>query len=326
MGGSRYVLRKVWQALTTLVFIMCFNFFLFRVAPGDPVRLFTRRSGVHLTPEALQSYRHDLGLDLPIYRQFGKYVVDTLHGRLGDSFLYEGTTVAHVFLRFLWPTLLLVGTATVLMTIIGIYLGIRGGWARGGKLDLASMGGSLVLYSMPDFWLAMMLLILFSTTLGWFPSGGRVALNAGYSGVTHFVDVLNHLFLPCITLTLGYLGEYYLIMRSSLLDVMGEEYITTVRAKGVREGKVLWGHAVRNALLPTISEIALGFGFIIGGAITVELVFSYPGLGLLTFSAIEAKDFQLLQGLFLFSSLAVLVSNLIADLLYSWFDPRVREA
>ena len=129
-----------------------------------------------------------------------------------------------------------------------------------------------------------------------------------------------------LTLTLGYIGEYYLLMRSSLLDVLGEEYITTVRAKGVREDRVLWRHAVRNALLPTVSFIALSFGFVIGGALTVELVFSYPGLGLLTIEALDSQDFLLLQGLFLFFSLAVLVANLVADLLYGWIDPRVREA
>ncbi len=132
--------------------------------------------------------------------------------------------------------------------------------------------------------------------------------------------------LPVVTLTVAYVGEYYLVMRSSLLDVMGEEYITTVRAKGIREGKVLWRHAVRNAMLPTISVIALSLGFVVGGAIVVEVVFSYPGLGLLTFQALDSQDFLMLQGLFLFFTLAVLVSNLVADLLYSWFDPRVREA
>ena len=134
------------------------------------------------------------------------------------------------------------------------------------------------------------------------------------------------MFLPVVTLTVAYVGEYYLVMRSSLLDVMGEDYITTVRAKGIREGRVLWRHAVRNAMLPTISVIALSLGFVLGGAIVVELVFSYPGLGLLTFQALDSQDFLMLQGLFLFFTLAILVSNLVADLLYSWFDPRVREA
>jgi peptide/nickel transport system permease protein len=231
-----------------------------------------------------------------------------------------------VFLRFLWPTVLLVGTATILMMVIGLYMGIRGGWSRGSRFDNGSMGASLLFYSMPDFWLAMMLLIVFSTTLGWFPSGGYSTPNADLTGMAHIVDVANHMFLPVVTLTIAYVGEYYLVMRSSLLDVMGEEYITTVRAKGIREGKVLWQHAVRNAMLPTISVIALSLGFVIGGAIVVEVVFSYPGLGLLTFQALDSQDFLMLQGLFLFFTLAILVSNLIADLLYSWFDPRVREA
>lgn len=325
MGGRRYFLKKLSQAFFTLIFVLCFNFFLFRIMPSDPVRLLAKEKGVHLTAKTQAALVHDLGLDLPLPTQFVHYMNDIAHARLGYSFIFPGQTVTSVFLRFLWPTLILVGTATVLMTIIGLYMGIRGGWERGGFFDLSSMGSSLVLYSMPDFWLAMMLLVLFSTALGWFPSGGYSSPGVAMSSAGHIVDVANHMFLPCMTLTLGYLGEYYLVMRSSLLDVIGEEYITTVRAKGVREGRVLWGHAVRNALLPTISQIALGFGFVITGAITVELVFSYPGLGLLTIQAIDAQDFLLLQGMFLFFSIAVLVSNLAADLLYSYFDPRVRE-
>ena len=326
MGDRRYVARKVLQAFFTLIFVLCFDFFLFRVMPGDPVRLLAKAKGIHLTPAAQAAMIHDLGLDLPMPVQFLHYLNDMVHGRLGSSFIYPNQSVMSVFLKFLWPTVLLVGTATVLMTVIGLYLGIRGGWKRGSRLDTSSMASSLVLYSMPDFWLAMMLLIVFSTALGWFPSGGYSSPGVELNGFQHVIDVLNHMFLPCLTLTLGYLGEYYLVMRSSLLDVLGEDYITTVRAKGIRENDVLWGHAVRNALLPTISQIALGFGFVIAGAITVELVFSYPGLGLLTIQAVEAQDFFLLQGLFLFFSIAVLLSNLVADLLYSHFDPRVQEA
>ena len=326
MGGWRYVGRKVAQAFLTLLFVLSFNFFLFRVMPSDPVRLLTKQKGVKLSPEAQAALVHDLGLDKPLPAQFVQYVGDTLHGDLGMSFLYQGQTVMEVFLHFLWPTVLLVGTATVLMTVIGIYMGIRGGWNRGGRFDLGSMGTSLTFYSMPDFWLAMMLLIVFSTALGWFPSGGYETPDFQGGTLAHVFDVANHLFLPVLTLTIGYLGEYYLVMRSSLLDVMGEDYITTVRAKGVREDRVLWRHAVRNAMLPTISQIALGFGFVIGGAVTVELVFSYPGLGKLTIDALDAQDYVLLQGLFLFFTLAVLISNLLADILYSWFDPRVKEA
>ena len=326
MGGWRYVARKIAQALFTLIFVLTFNFFLFRIMPGDPVRLLTKQRGIQLSKQAQAALAHDLGLDKPLPAQFAQYVGDTVRGDLGYSFLYQGQTVTQVFLGRVWPTVLLVGTATVFMTIIGIYMGIRGGWNRGSRFDTTSMGAGLTFYSMPDFWLAMMLLILFSTTLGWFPSGGFSTPGVPSSTFAHVVDIANHMFLPAFTLIVGYLGEYYLVMRSSLLDVMGEDYITTVRAKGVREDRVLWRHAVRNAMLPTISQIALGFGFVIGGAVTVELVFSYPGLGLLTIEALEGQDYLLLQGLFLFFSIAVLVSNLIADLLYSWFDPRVRVA
>jgi peptide/nickel transport system permease protein len=188
------------------------------------------------------------------------------------------------------------------------------------------MGISLVLYSMPEFWLGMMLLVLLATTLGAFPQGGFQSTQSGITGMSKVVDIVNHMFLPTLTLTLAYLGEYYLLMRSSLLEVLGEEYVTTARAKGIGEQKVLWHHAVRNALLPTVTLVALSFGFVIGGAVTVELVFSYPGLGLLTFEALDTQDYALLQGMFLFFSLAVIVANLVADLLYSYLDPRVREA
>lgn len=325
MQGWRYVLSKIGQALATLVFVLAFNFFLFRVMPGDPVRLLARAQGLELSREAIRDLIADLGLNKPMLAQFWDYLGDTLRGNFGDSFIY-GEPVTTIFGRFMWPTILLVGVATVLMTVIGLFLGVRGGWNRGSKTDLASMGISLVLYSMPEFWLGMMLLVLFATTLGWFPQGGFQSTQSGITGLDKVVDILNHMFLPLITLTLAYIGEYYLLMRSSLLDVLGEEYITAARAKGIRESQVLWRHAVRNALLPTVTLLALSFGFVIGGAITVELVFSYPGLGLLTFEALEAQDYALLQGMFLFFSAAVIVANLVADILYSYLDPRVREA
>jgi peptide/nickel transport system permease protein len=325
MGSRRYLLRKIGQALITMVFVVAFNFFLFRVMPADPVKLLTKTQGLKLSESDRAALIADLGLDKPLPAQFVEYVNDLLHGRLGESFIYPGQSVSSVILRFLWPTLLLVGLATLLMTVVGLYMGIRGGWNRGSKGDLSSMGFSLVFYSMPEWWLGLMLLVVFATILGWFPQGGFQSTDV-QTGMAHVVDVLNHMFLPMLTLTLAYLGEYYIVMRSSLLEVLGEDYITTIRAKGVREHDVLWRHAVRNALLPTVALVALGFGFVIGGAVTVELVFSYPGLGLLTFQALEAQDFALLQGLFIFFSLAVVLANLLADLIYGWLDPRVREA
>jgi peptide/nickel transport system permease protein len=319
------VLSKVAAAIATLFFVVTFNFFLFRVMPGDPVRLLARAQGLELSQQAQLELIEDLGLNEPLFAQYVNYLGDLLRGDFGESFIY-GEPVTTVIARFLWPTVLLVGTATVLMTLIGLFLGIRGGWNRGSKSDLASMGFSLVLYSMPEFWLGMMLLVLFATTLGWFPQGGYQSVQTDVTGFANVVDVLNHLFLPMITLTLAYIGEYYLLMRSSLLEVLGEEYIIAARAKGILENQVLWRHAVRNALLPTVTLVALSFGFVLGGAVTVEVVFSYPGLGLLTFEALDFQDFALLQALFLLSSTAVIVANLGADLLYARLDPRVREA
>ncbi len=328
MGKRRYVLRKLVQAFITLVAILIFNFFLFRVwSPGDPVSFLTRGQGANISPSERQDLIEEYGLDQSTAGQFVEYLKDTATLKLGASSFYQGEPVMSVFLRFLWPTLLLVGLSTVFSMIIGIWMGIRSGWRRGSTFDRTSMIGSLVLYSMPEFWLGMLLLLLFSSTLGWFPVGGRISTNASdLSAVGYTLDVANHLFLPVLTLTLAFIGEFYLVMRSSLLDVLGEDYITTARAKGVTERRVLKHHAVRNALLPTVTLVALSFGYVIGGAITVEVVFSYQGLGLLTYTSILAKDYWVLQGLFLFFTLAVIVFNLIADFTYAYLDPRVREA
>jgi peptide/nickel transport system permease protein len=327
MATRRYLLRKIAQVLVTMIFILMFNFFLFRVMPGNPVTLLARSTGARLTPAAQRELIHDLGLDQPLVGQFLTYIKDTLTGNFGKStIVYPGDTVGGIFLEFARPTLILVGISTILSTIFGVLMGIYAGWRRGSRYDLGSMGLNLVLYAMPEWWLGLLLLIFLAGGLHLFPSGGAQSVTQNLTGLPHFVDLLNHLFLPCLTLALAFLGEYYLLMRSSLLDVLGEEYITLARAKGLREKMVLWRHAVRNALLPTVTLVALNFGFVIGGAITVEVVFSYPGLGKLTFEALQAKDFPLLQGMFLFFSLAVIVANFVADLLYVYLDPRVREA
>ncbi len=328
MGTRRYVLNKIVQAAVTLFAIMIFNFFLFRVwSPGDPVSFLMRSQGAQLTATERNELIHEYGLDKSTWGQLTEYIKDTFQGKLGVSSFYQGEPVMSVFTRFLWPTLLLVGISTVFSMILGIWMGIRSGWRRGSFFDRSSMITSLVLYSMPEFWLGMLLLLLFSAELHWFPVGGRISTNASdLSTMGYILDVANHLFLPVLTLTLAYVGEFYLVMRSSLLDVLGEDYITTARAKGVPERLVLNRHAVRNALLPTVTLVALSFGYVIGGAITVEVVFSYQGLGLLTYTAIVGKDYWLLQGLFLFFSAAVIVFNLASDLIYAYLDPRVRNA
>jgi peptide/nickel transport system permease protein len=311
----------VLHALATLAFVLAFNFVLFR-AIGDPVKLLTRTS-VHLDPEEQQALREEFGIDDPLPQQFVNYLGDSLRGEFGYSFI-SGRPVLTVVQEKVWPTVLLVGVATILSTVIGILIGIKGAWRRGSAFDTGSLLGSLTLYSMPEGWLGMILLISFAGTLGWFPAGGIESTDR-LTGLAQVLDVAKHLVLPCLTLTLGYIGEFAIIMRSSLLEVMGEEFVQTARAKGVRDKDVRRRHAVPNALLPTFTLAFYSVGFILGGAVIVEEVFSWPGLGQLTYAAIEGNDYPVIQAVFLLSSAAVILFNLLADLLYGYLDPRVKE-
>ena len=274
----------------------------------------------------IDDVKQELGLDRPLTTQFVDYVGDTLSGELGVSYRYS-QPVTDVIGNAIWPTVLLLGIATLGAVTIGIALGIYSGWRRGKKADTASLGFSLVTYAMPEFWLGMLLLLLFAVTLGIFPTSFMSTPGETYdSFIAQALDTLEHLFLPSLTLVLALLGEYALIMRSSVIEVMNEDYVTTARAKGMREALVLRRHVVPNALLPVVTLAALNVGFILSGAITVEAVFSWPGLGLLTYDAINANDYPLLQGLFLLFSAAVIFANLVADILLGILDPRVGRA
>jgi len=318
-----YLLRKVAGALVTLIFVLAFNFLLFRVLPGNPAQILARNK--LLPQEAVEQLEVDFGLDEPLISQFGLYIEDTLTGNFGISYTFR-EPVSGLIAERVWPTVLLIGVSTIGATIIGLLIGIYGAWRRGSGFDISSLGFSLVFYAMPEFWLGILLLIGLGAGLGWFPIGGIETPGANFTGLSAAADVLNHLFLPALTLILALIGEYALVMRSSLLDVMGEDYLTTARAKGLREGLVLRKHAVPNALLPTVTLVALNLGFVVSGAITVETVYSWPGLGLLTYDAIRAPDYPLMQGLFLLFTAAIIFANLAADLIYGYLDPRVRNA
>lgn len=323
--GTRYVTGKVAGALGSLAFMLVFNFFLFRVLPGDPVRTLARNRLV--SEKQMDELTRTLGLDQPLPQQFLTYLQNTFTGELGLSFKYR-VPVAELIADRFWPTLLLVGTGTLLATTIGLWMGIRSAWNRGSRFDKASTGTSLTLYAMPEWWFGLLLMSVFAVGIGpipgIFPTGGMVSPGVDPTSLEGVLDIAWHLTLPVVTLTAAYLAEYSLIMRSSLLDEMGEDYLTTARAKGLRDVAVRNKHAVPNALLPATTLIALNLGFVVAGAITIETVFSIPGLGLLTTEALEVPDFPLLQGTFLFFSAAVIVANLVANLLYAFLDPRVR--
>jgi peptide/nickel transport system permease protein len=324
-AAHRRIGGKLIGAVLSLAFVLVFNFFLFRVLPGDPAKNLTRN---RLIPaEQVEALRESFGLGKPLSHQFATYVRDILSGDLGISYKFR-RPVSDVIAERIGPTVLLVGLSTILSTVIGLYIGIRGAWRRGSVFDRMSLGASLTLYAMPEFWLGIMLLILFGVGVGplpgLFPTGGMSTPGTDMTSLAGVLDVAMHLFLPCLTLTLAYLAEYALVMRSSLLDELGEDYLVTARAKGLRDALVLRRHAVPNALLPTTTLIFLNLGFIVSGAITIETVYSWPGLGLLAYEALRTPDYPLLQGVFLLFSAAVIVANVLADLLYSYLDPRVR--
>lgn len=324
-----YLIGKILQAFVTLLFVISFNFFLFRVVPGDPAALLLR--GTHaFNPDNVATLERELGLDKPLPEQFVVYLKNTATLNFGESFFLRGAPVWGVISDKIWPTVLLVGSAAIASAVFGLIIGIYGGWKRGSAFDVGSLGVTLFAYAMPEFWFGILILMAFAGGVGpfpaIFPTGGYESPASGLSGFSHAVDVLNHMVLPFFVLTVAYLGEYAIIMRNSLIDVMGDDFIQTARAKGVREKQVLWRHAVPNAMLPTLTLTLLSIGFVFSGAITIEYVFSWPGLGWLTVQAINANDYALLQGLFLLASGAVIVANLLADVLYSYLDPRVRAA
>src|SRR5262245_17883083 len=317
---ARFVVGRVLGALATLVFVLVVNFFLFRVISDDPVGKLFR--GRNLTAEQIQAKREQFNLDGSQFQQFVAYVKQTLHGNLGGSIL-SGRPVTTEIREAIWPTIMLVGTSTVLSMLIGIVFGIYAGWRRRSKFDAGATTFSMFTYSVPDFWLGMLLLSLFAVQLGWFPTGGFEDAGSTKTGLAAFLDQLHHMFLPALTLTLAYIGEYMIVMRSSLIDTLNEDYLQLARAKGLRDAMVRRKHAVPNALLPVVSLSALNFGYILSGAIAVEAIYSWPGLGQASIEAIRGPDYAMLQGLFLLFSATMIFANLVVDLTYGWLDPRV---
>jgi peptide/nickel transport system permease protein len=320
-----YLARRLGSAFVTIVLIALINFLLFRAMPGSPERVILRGTP-NVTPEILQAARERWGLDKPVFPdQFVRYVTSTVQGDLGYSFIARGRPVVDVLAQRIWPTVILFGLGEVLAIVIGLLLGAYSGWRRGGPIDFIGNGVSLILYSTPYFLLGMALLLIFATTLHWFPTFGMLQNGAQYPGLwERFLDFIAHLTLPLATVALGLIGQYAIVMRSSIVETLSEDYVQTARAMGLREGRVLSRHALPNAMLPTVSLIAINLGYVVAGAITVEVVFNWPGLGTLAVEALTARDYPVLQGVFLLLGVSVVLANLAADLIYGALDPRVR--
>lgn len=330
-----YLLRKLFFALLTLAVVVVFNFFLFRILPGDPVKLLFRNP--RLTREAQETIRVQFGLDKPVWvdtdklskgdisgaldSQFTAYIRNLFQGNLGFSFANR-ESVNELLAERVWRTVILVFTGETLAILIGMGVGLIAAWRRGTWVDSAALGAGLVAWSMPTFFLGIILLVLARGTL---PTGGMVTPGLAEEGsVEYWLDVARHLILPTITLAIGSASSFLLIMRSSVVEVLAEDYILTAKAKGLSNIHILRTHALKNAMLPMVTIIALSLGYVVGGAIQVETVFSWPGIGRLIYDSVAKQDYPVLQGAFLLLAVSVILANFAADILYSVLDPRVK--
>jgi peptide/nickel transport system permease protein len=320
--NARWLAGKLAAALVTLAFVLVFNFFLFRVM-GDPTSQLARFPRAE--PEEIQKLRESYGLDKPLLTgQFVDYVGDTLSLDLGISQRTRRPVWTEIKEALPW-TLLLVGTGTLLATVIGAWMGVIAATRRGRPADHGLLGFSLFTYAAPEYWIGIILILVFAVWLPILPAGQQVTPGVEFSSfLSEALDVAEHLVLPVTAMTLMLLGQYFLIMRSSMVDVLTEDFITVKRATGLPWERVVRRHAVPNALLPLVTLSAIYFGLVVSGSITIETIFSWPGLGELNFQAINDKDFPVLQGTFLVFSVGVIVANLLADCLYFVLDPRVQ--
>ena len=319
--NTRWLIGKVGAAVLTLVFVLVFNFFLFR-AVGDPTEQLVRLP--QSTPEEIAELRAEYGLDKPLMSQFTDYLGDTFTGELGISQRTREPVWDEIKRAIPW-TLLLVGVGTLIATILGAWMGVKAATKRGTRSDDSLLSFNLFTYAAPEYWVGIILILVFAVAIPIFPAGQQVTPGVEFSSwFAEAADVLDHLVLPVTAMTFLLLGQYFLIMRSSMVEVLTEDFVTVKRATGLPWNRVVSKHAVPNALLPVVTIAAIQFGAVAGGAVTIEALFSWPGLGELSYDAIGDKDFPILQGTFLVFSFAVIFANLIADCLYFFLDPRVQ--
>jgi len=313
-----YFLQRLIRGLVTFWFAVTVTFFLVRLLPGDPV-LAVAAPG--MTEEIRQTQLQQFGLDRPLLVQYFAYLRELVQGNLGVSFL-RSQPVSQVLMERLPWTLLLTGSALLLTVILGVPLGVLAATRARGWVDQVVQITGVVGQSLFVPSLGILLLYTLGLMLGWFPIGG--AVKSGLTGFSYYLSVLHHLILPCFTLVLAQLASYVLTLRATLIEALGEEYCDLARAKGTRENKVIWKHALRNALLPTTTLIGLQIGFLVGGAVLTETIYAYPGVGRAIYEAVGQLDFPVLQGAFVLLAATVVIANLVTDIAYGFLDPRVR--
>jgi peptide/nickel transport system permease protein len=314
-------ISRIAQLVAVILAIATFNFVLVRAAPGDPAQVMAGQSGA-ADPKLLDDLRKEYGLDKPYAVQLASYLGRILRLDLGYSYR-QRRPVIDLILERLPATLLLTVTAFVLALLIGTALGALAGLAAGSVLDTVFTVLSLVLYATPVFWLGLMLVLLFSVTLGWLPPFGYETINVTLSPIERALDIAQHMIMPVVSLAAIYLAIYARLMRSSIIEVAQQDFVKTARAKGLSGPHIVVGHMLRNALVPVVTVAGMQAGALVGGAVVIETVFAWPGLGRLTFDALLQRDYPVLLGIFLILSIVVIALNLLTDLVYRLIDPRM---
>ena len=326
MGFKEYVGKRTLHGIVTIILAVTLNFILFRIMPGDPSRAVSGDPRVDTATRLALIAK--FGLDRPLFEQFVLYVANLLKGELGISFVQIGRPVVSIILgRKMINTLILMGSSMFIAFTLGIILGVIAAWKRGTKLDISFIVISLATYSMPVFWFGMLLLLFFSYYINIFPIAGTITPGVVHPNFFAYAkDYLHHLMAPMITLGVSFFGGYFLFMRDTILDVFTEDYMLTARAKGLSNRKVLFKHAMRNALLPMVSLMGVHITFLLSGAVMTETVFSWDGLGRLIYDSVRNNDYPVLQGIFLLMAVLVVVASIIADIVNAYLDPRIKEA
>ena len=320
---KRYIIKRTIFLIITFYVIITINFILPRLMPGNPVDYFLKDPSI--TPEERARLISRFGLDKDLFTQYYLYIINTLKGDLGLSFRYYPTPVIEVLLSRLPWTIYLLGISYTVATVIGVILGAIAGWKRGEKADLGLSWFAFLTRSMPIFWLGMIMLYVFSAELGFFPLSGAITAGSEYPSIMDFVfDVIWHSVLPMITIIIFLVGPPLLLTRNLIADTLTEPYIVVAKAKGLGWRKIIFSHALRPVSLPLSTYTAILLGYVVGGAVFTETVFSWPGVGRLIYEAIMRRDYPLIQGSFYIIAVSVLMANFIVDLLYSVIDPRVR--
>jgi ABC-type dipeptide/oligopeptide/nickel transport system permease component len=319
MRTSDYLVKRLFQAIITAFVAVTLNFVLFRALPGTVVTNLSRVPNA--TPALRKALTKQFGLDQSKWHQYWLYLKQLVHFNFGVSY-QNSLPVRENLTTDLKNTIPMVLLGTIISILLGVGTGVIAAWRRGTQAENLAVGPALTFYAMPAQWLGMILIVMFSAYL---PTGGmqdNFLIDPTF--FEHLQDLLRHMILPSITLGLVLYGQYTLIVRSSMLETLGEDYVLTAKAIGYRKRRILARYALRNAMLPVVSVVALSLGFIVGGAILVETVFNWPGIGLAVYQAVLYRDYPMLQGAFLFLTLSVIFFNLVADLVYLRLDPRIR--